>query len=190
MFQVSDGHLSAGDEIVSDVKLRCLSLGAGVQSTTMALMAARGALTPMPDCAIFADTGWEPEAVYDHLDRLRSLDLPFPIHIVSKSNLRDDLKAGAADPQYRFAAVPFFTHERLAAGSRVPVLDADDKVVGDRVLTKDKDSFGIARRQCTREYKIEPIARHLRKILGKGPRDRVPAGSKCGSESRWTRRSE
>ena len=68
MFQVSDGHLSAGDEIVSDVKLRCLSLGAGVQSTTMALMAAHGALTPMPDCAIFADTGWEPEAVYDHLD--------------------------------------------------------------------------------------------------------------------------
>lgn len=68
MFQVSDGHLSAGDEIVSDVKLRCLSLGTGVQSTTMALMAARGALTPMPDCAIFADTGWEPEAVYDHLD--------------------------------------------------------------------------------------------------------------------------
>ena len=49
-------------------RLRVLSLGAGVQSTTLALMAARRDIDPMPDCAIFADTGWEPEAVYDHLD--------------------------------------------------------------------------------------------------------------------------
>jgi len=33
----------------------------------MALMAARGDITPMPDCAIFADTGWEPNAVYEWL---------------------------------------------------------------------------------------------------------------------------
>ena len=37
--------------------LRVISLGAGVQSTTMALMAAHGEIGPMPDCAIFADTG-------------------------------------------------------------------------------------------------------------------------------------
>ena len=47
--------------------LRVLSLGAGVQSTTLALMAAHGDIAPMPDCAIFADTGWEPRAVYEHL---------------------------------------------------------------------------------------------------------------------------
>lgn len=41
-------------------RLRVLSLGAGVQSTTLALMAAHGEIGPMPDCAIFADTGWEP----------------------------------------------------------------------------------------------------------------------------------
>ena len=39
--------------------LRILSLGAGVQSTTLALMAAHGEVEA-PDCAIFADTGWEP----------------------------------------------------------------------------------------------------------------------------------
>ena len=50
------------------IKLRTISLGAGVQSTTMALMAARGEIGPMPDCAIFADTGWEPKQVYEHLD--------------------------------------------------------------------------------------------------------------------------
>jgi 3'-phosphoadenosine 5'-phosphosulfate sulfotransferase (PAPS reductase)/FAD synthetase len=48
-------------------QLRVLSLGAGVQSTTLALMAAHGEIEP-PHCAIFADTGWEPRAVYDHLD--------------------------------------------------------------------------------------------------------------------------
>lgn len=41
----------------SPIRLRALSLGAGVQSTTMALMAAHGEIGPMPDCAIFADTG-------------------------------------------------------------------------------------------------------------------------------------
>ena len=40
----------------SEIRLRALSLGAGVQSTTMALMAAHGEIGPMPDCAIFADT--------------------------------------------------------------------------------------------------------------------------------------
>ncbi len=37
-----------------------ISLGAGVQSSAMALMAAKGEITPMPDAAIFADTQSEP----------------------------------------------------------------------------------------------------------------------------------
>ena len=48
---------------------RYLSLGAGVQSSTALLLAARGDIAPF-DAAIFADTGWEPAAVYAHLDRL------------------------------------------------------------------------------------------------------------------------
>lgn len=50
--------------------LRVLSLGAGVQSTTLALMAAHGEIEP-PDCAIFADTQWEPAEVYAHLNCAR-----------------------------------------------------------------------------------------------------------------------
>ena len=45
--------------IDSGKMLHILSLGAGVQSSTMALMSARGDL-PKPDAAIFADTGHEP----------------------------------------------------------------------------------------------------------------------------------
>ena len=47
-----------------------LSLGGGVQSTTLALLALRGEL-PFPEAAVFADTGWEPPAVYDNLAWLR-----------------------------------------------------------------------------------------------------------------------
>lgn len=69
--------------------LRILSLGAGVQSTTLALMAAHGEIDRV-DCAIFADTQSEPKAVYDHLERLRAA-LPFPVYIVSKGSLRQEL---------------------------------------------------------------------------------------------------
>jgi hypothetical protein len=42
-----------------------LSLGAGVQSTTLLLMALHGELEQIPNCAIFADTGGaEPERVF------------------------------------------------------------------------------------------------------------------------------
>ena len=58
-------------------KLTILSLGAGVQSSVMALMAARGEITPMPDCAIFADTQSEPKEIYDWLDWLET-QLAFP----------------------------------------------------------------------------------------------------------------
>ena len=53
-----------------------ISLGAGVQSTAMALLAHHKEIKP-PDYAVFADTGWEPQAVYDHLDWLESY-LNFP----------------------------------------------------------------------------------------------------------------
>jgi hypothetical protein len=72
--------------------LRVLSLGAGVQSTTLALMAAHGEIEP-PDCAIFADTKDEGAATYRHLDWLER-QLPFPVHRVSHGHLSAALFAG------------------------------------------------------------------------------------------------
>ena len=66
--------------------LEIISLGAGVQSSVMALMAARGELTPMPSAAVFADTQWEPAGVYAHLDWLEQ-QLPFPTYRVTQGNL-------------------------------------------------------------------------------------------------------
>src|SRR6185312_6409734 len=74
------------------IQLRVLSLGASVQSTTLALMATHGEVGPIPDCAIFSDTGWEPRAVYEHPAWLISPNvLPFSVHIVSAGNIRADL---------------------------------------------------------------------------------------------------
>ena len=52
--------------------IRILSLGAGVQSSTMALMAEEGEFGVKPDAAIFADTGWEPSPVIEHLEWLKT----------------------------------------------------------------------------------------------------------------------
>ena len=59
--------------------IRVLSLGAGVQSSTLLLMAVAGELEL--DHAIFADTGHEPEPVYRWLEYLQRVST-IPIHVV------------------------------------------------------------------------------------------------------------
>jgi hypothetical protein len=125
------------------IYLRVLSLGAGVQSTTLALMAAHGEIGPMPDCAIFADTGWEPAAVGKHLRWLMSANvLPFPVHVVSAGDIREDLiRAGQGE---RWASIPAFT----------------------RTMRNGRAEIGMIRRQCTKDYKIVPIRRKVRELAG------------------------
>jgi hypothetical protein len=136
---------------MADIRLRCLSLGAGVQSTTMALMAAAGELAPMPDCAIFADTQWEPKAVYDHLERLRPL-LPFPVHVVSAGSIREAIIDRHDSTVGRYASIPWFTINPYG-------------------------SKGMIRRQCTSEYKLKPIMHKVRELLGVGRRGRIAVGA-------------
>ena len=81
--------------------LNIISLGAGVQSSTMALMAAHGEITPMPDCAIFADTGAEPRKVYEWLDWLEK-KLPYPVYrVMHKTGLRTAVVMSATDKSTR-----------------------------------------------------------------------------------------
>lgn len=70
-------------------KWNVLNLGAGVQSSCLALMAAKGEITPMPDFAVFADTQAEPKSVYDWLDWLEK-QLPFPVYRVTKGDIELD----------------------------------------------------------------------------------------------------
>src|SRR5262245_27282641 len=121
--------------------LTVISLGAGVQSSTMALMAAAGEIEPMPDCAIFADTGAEPGHVYAWLDWPET-QLPLPVHRVMKRHgYTKHLEASVGGHTPRWVAAPFYTA-----------------------------NHGMLPRICTKEFKIEPIIKQVRELLGLKPR--------------------
>jgi len=125
--------------LMSKKVVKVLNLGAGVQSSTIALMIENGEL-PMVDYAIFSDTGAEPGHVYDYLDYLEKL-LSYPVYRVMKeSGLREHLLKSIKDG--RFAGPPFYTES-----SKNPL-------------------GGMLRRQCTREFKIEPIHLKIRELAG------------------------
>jgi hypothetical protein len=135
--------------------LNVLNLGAGVQSSVVLLMSLEGELPPI-DHAIFANTGWEPAAVYRQLDWLQGKAEAAGVKVwrVATANLRDDAMVsqvrGKAADGVRWASLPYF------------VLGPD----GER---------GQIRRQCTYEYKIRPIAKCIRHdVLGLKPRQRAP----------------
>ena len=135
---------------VDNASFRVISLGAGVQSTVMSLMAEAGDIGPRPDCAVFADTGWEPKEVYTHLDWLEK-QLSFPVYRVSRGNIKEDLETNINPTGHSFASIPFF------------------------LINKDGTN-GMARRQCTSEYKLKPIRKKVRELAGLKPRQRTPKG--------------
>ena len=142
--------------------LRILSLGAGVQSTTLLLMALQGEFPDRLDCAIFADTGWEPKAVYEHLNWLENEAKQggIPVYRVSAGNLREDLLDAIAGKKSRVANPPFYVRNRDEAGE---------------YQTADKG--GMLWRKCTKTYKIDPIRRRIRTLAEKvNGSARLPAG--------------
>ena len=130
------------------MNLKILSLGAGVQSSTLALMMEKG-LAPKPDYAIFSDTQGEPKQVYQWLEWLKS-QLSFPVLIISAGSLPNDLRFSNAGNYKRGVSIPMFTR---------------NKKTGKK---------GIIRRACTSTYKIEPITRKIRELLGVGKGVKVP----------------
>lgn len=124
-------------------KMRVLSLGAGVQSSTLALMAAQGELE-MPDCALFADVQCEPASVYRWLDWLEA-QLPFPVHRITFGHLAEKslvVRTSKAGNNYIQHTPPLF-------------------------MRGDNGKIGIQQRQCTTNAKIEIIRKKLRELGGK-----------------------
>lgn len=121
-----------------------ISLGAGVQSSCMALMAKHGIITPMPTAAIFADTGDEPESVYAWLDWLER-QLPFPVHRVTAGKLSDEalrMRVTKDGRKFSRTTIPFFT------------------------LSATGEEGRIVNRSCTADFKIKPIMKCARKLGG------------------------
>lgn len=150
-----------------------LSLGAGVQSTALALMLAHDELEltgtaqsvlkrkagdrlsvlenlEPPRVAIFADTGWEPAATYQHLERLEAAlaaaPRPLEVRRVRAGDIREDVAHRINGTAKRYANLPVYVDTGAGPGRE-----------------------GLLPRQCTREYKLDPIRRELA-ALGYGPR--------------------
>jgi len=128
--------------------MKVLSLGAGVQSSTLLLMACRGQLEK-PAVAIFADTGWEEPRTYLHLEFLKkeAAAAGIPVLVVSNGNIRDDL-LNAAELKSRFYQPPLF----MRRGGKL----------------------GMGRRHCTEHYKLRSVYKKIRELLDVGPRARIP----------------
>ena len=114
--------------------MRVISLGAGVQSTALLIMSDRGEID-RADYAVFADTGAEPQKVYEWLDFIES-KVSIPIVKCSNGNLYEDILKGG-----RTASLPLHT-------------------------LKDDGTKGMVMRQCTFDYKIMPIQRQVRALMG------------------------
>lgn len=134
--------------------LEILSLGAGVQSSCVLLMSCKGVL-PNLDAAVFADTGWESDEVYENLAWLETQAGAAGIPVYRTScgkNIREQAAAGVVRDGRKYQTLPVF------------VLHDDGK--------------GRIRRQCTREYKIRPVERCIKRSILNVPRyARLPLGS-------------
>lgn len=129
-----------------------ISLGAGVQSSTLLMMADRGEIkingeTIIPQFAIMSDTGNEPKKVYEWLDFLKSRVKNIEVIITNNGHITNDILNGIANNE-RFASVPFFT--KSPDGSK-----------------------GVLWRQCTGEYKINAVRKEIRRLLGYEPRQKI-----------------
>ena len=136
-----------------------ISLGAGVQSSAMALMASRGELpdSEMVRGAIFADTQDEPESVYRWLDWLET-QLTFPVHRVTAGKLSEkalDMRVSKKGKVYPKVSIPFH------------VLDSD----GNRTI--------VTHRNCTVNFKIKPILKALRAL------EKVKRGTNTPVVEQW-----
>lgn len=127
-----------------------LSLGAGVQSSTMALMAARGEIEPRPTAAIFADTQAEPASVYHWLDWLEAeigrSPLPFPVIRVTRGSL---------------------TNDSLQLRKRVKSVGAPwSKSLIPAYIKNPDGTRGILGRSCTYDYKVMRLLKEQRRLAG------------------------
>jgi hypothetical protein len=134
-----------------------ISLGGGVQSSAMALMASCGELGPMPDCAVFADTQDEPASVYRWLDWLEP-KLAFPVYRVTKGSLSEQslkMKYTKDGRAFSKTNIPFFTKSVDGEFGMIPF------------------------RSCTVDFKIGPILKFIRKHCG------IKRGQKHPTVTSW-----
>jgi len=147
-----------------ETKYTVLNLGAGVQSSCLALMAAKGEVTPMPDFAVFADTQAEPQSVYKWLDWLEA-QLPFPVYRVTKG----DLEANSLKPAKATKKALHYTEGEEYMRRIIPLFG---------IMPNGKKTAAIGR-SCTADYKIRQIEKCIIEKAG------IKRGQKNVTVTQW-----
>jgi len=126
--------------------LKILSLGWGVQSWTLAAMAALGEI-PMPDYAVHADTTHEMEKTYAHAKKWTPWleERGIPVVTVQAPGKLVDIKEWLKP------------YKENSEGMLIPAFSKD----------LETGTMGQVRRQCTTRWKIAPLRRFARSIIGK-----------------------
>ena len=143
-----------------------LSFGAGVQSSVMLMLSIHGAID-RPDHVVFADTGWDGKRTMAHVawaeKQCQRAGLPF--HRVSAGNIREDMMvARTADSGGYVKAA-----ERVGRAGRCATMPL--------FVDTGQGVEGRIKRQCTNEYKIAPIRKKQREMLGYAKGQRIPPGA-------------
>lgn len=115
-----------------------------MQSSTEALMAAYGEIEPSPLAAIFADTQVEPKAVYTWLDELEKY-LTFPLYRVTAGNLEREILKQRFNQK---TGQPYYS-------TYIPAF-----------VTSPTGKRGILMRKCTYDFKLKPLIRKQREMVG------------------------
>lgn len=175
--------------------IRVLNFGVGTQSSYLLAKMDRGEIEPAK-IAIFADTGNEPKAVYEHLAFMQSVIKNIPIVVLDGVDivadaLRSQVRGKVVDGK-RWASMPFYIlkiwqPEEAEAYREIYLnkpLDEDDPWAlfgfsmtdGTAVHLFNYNALkagksirmdGMINRQCTYEYKIKRIDRYInREVLG------------------------
>jgi hypothetical protein len=142
-----------------------ISLGAGVQSSTLLLMADRGEIkidgeVVIPKYAIVADTGNEPKKVYEWIEFIKTQVKNIKIIESKKSDLVDDILNGIANDG-KVPSVPFYTIKK-------------DPVFKYNEPFGYETKKGKLMRHCTMDYKIRVVRREIRKQLGYTQHSYIP----------------
>ncbi len=150
---------------ITPTKYNVLSLGAGVQSSTLALMAAKGEIKPMPDFAIFADTQAEPEEVYNWLEYLKT-QVPYPVYTVTHGDLTED-------------SLKVITKKRdTGKGVKVGETYIRRLIPLFGIMPNGRKTAAIGRK-CTADYKIRPIHKKIKELCN------IKRGQKEAMVTQW-----
>lgn len=124
-------------------QLNILSLGMGVQSTTLYFMSHYGIIDKI-DYAIFADPGAESIDTKKYLEWIIKWQYEnngTPILVNKEKNLLKDISVDENSTNQRFVSIPMFTKDEYG-------------------------EIGMLKRQCTNEYKIMVVDKTIRELYG------------------------